>query len=252
LAEPWDNVGLMIGDPSQEVSGILLGLDPTAALLEEALTKNSNLIITHHPAIFHPLKAIRTDQPVGRFLAQALKNDVAVVGCHTNLDVIQHGVSQVLAAKIGLTRLTPLVATETGAAEIGFGRIGSLQNQEAPDIFLARLCEILQLPALRICGPVPAEISRVAVCGGSGSDLAEAALSQKAQIYITGEVKHSTARWAEASGLCIIDAGHFATENLVVPAFATVLEKMLQQQQINIPVHTADNQNNPFFYYLNP
>ncbi len=252
LAESWDNVGLMIGDPSQEVSGILLGLDPTIALLDEAIEKSANLIITHHPAIFTPLKSIRTDQPSGRFLAQALKKDIAVVACHTNLDVIQNGVSQVLAEKIGLTQLTPLIETQEGSPKIGFGQIGSLGNLEDSDSFLARLCDILQLPTLKICGLMPEQVNRVAVCGGSGSDLAEAALAKRAQIYITAEVKHSTARWAEESGLCIVDAGHFSTENLIVEAFASVLQEMLNTDNIELLVHTPDSQNNPFFYYLKP
>lgn len=252
LAESWDNVGLMVGDPSQKVSAVLIGLDPTADLLTEALENGADLIITHHPVIFHPLKSIRTDQPVGHFLAQALKKDIAVIACHTNLDVIQNGVSQILAEKIGLTAVTPVAQTKEGAAEIGFGAIGSLKSPESSDNFLARLCTILQLPLLRICGSVPELISRVAVCGGSGSDLAETAFAKQAQIYITGEVKHSTARWAEELDLCIIDAGHFATENLIVAAFASVIQEMLTNRQVNIPVQTTSSQNNPFFYYIKP
>lgn len=252
LAESWDNVGLIIGNPDQEISGILLGLDPTTDLLQEAIETNTNLIITHHPAIFHPLKSIRTDQPVGRFLADALKKDIAVVACHTNLDVIQNGVSRVLAEKIGLIGLAPIAESHTELSGIGFGRIGSLKNPEDSDVFLARLCDILQLPSLRICGPIPEKVSRVAVCGGSGSELAESALAQQAQIYITGEVKHSTARWAEESGLCVIDAGHFATENLAVEAFAAVLREMLTAQDVDIAVRTTNSQNNPFIYYLKP
>lgn len=252
LAEKWDNVGLMLGDPAQSVTGILLGLDPTTALLDEAIATKSNLIITHHPVIFHPLKSIRTDQPVGQFLTQALKNDIAVISCHTNLDVIQNGVSHVLAEKIGLTMLSPITETQKNSPEIGFGQIGSLQNPEDSGNFLTRLCEILQVPALKICGLVPEQIKRVAVCGGSGSDLAEQAYSKGAQVYITGEVKHSTARWAEESNLCIIDAGHFATENLIVKELSPVLQEMLLTQNIDIPVRIPDSQNNPFFYYLKP
>ncbi len=103
LAADWDNVGLMVGDPNQEISGILVGLDPTELLLDEALRSGANLLVTHHPAIFNPVKSIRTDQPTGSFLAKALTKNIAVIGCHTNLDVVENGVSHVLAEKIGLS-----------------------------------------------------------------------------------------------------------------------------------------------------
>jgi putative NIF3 family GTP cyclohydrolase 1 type 2 len=101
---------------------------------------------------------------------------------------------------------------------------------------------------LRVAGSIPEEVTTVAVCGGSGSDLAEAALTAGAQVYITGEVKHSTARWAEAAGLCIIDAGHFATENPVVKSFAEVLQGKLEEQGRAVPISISGIQQNPFSY----
>lgn len=252
LAESWDNVGLMVGNPNQEITSILIGLDPTLDLINEAKAHNANLIINHHPLIFTPLKTIRTDKPSGRFISEALKNDIAVVGCHTNLDVIPTGVSTVLAKHIGATNLTPLCGTVKDDPTIGFGQIGSLPEPVSPETFFNKVCQVLDLPVLKICGPWPETIERVAVCGGSGSDLSEAALSAKAQVYITGEVKHSTARWAEESGLCIIDAGHFATENLIVEALANTLTEELKSLEKEIPVRTSNSQNNPFFYYLKP
>ncbi|MEJ2270845.1 MAG: Nif3-like dinuclear metal center hexameric protein, partial [Desulfobulbaceae bacterium] len=96
---------------------------------------------------------------------------------------------------------------------------------------------------------LPEEISTVAVCGGSGSDLAAAAFASGAQVYITGEVKHSTARWAEAAGFCIIDAGHFATENPVVESLVEVLQGIFVEDDINIPVWSSAKQQNPFVYH---
>ena len=89
----------------------------------------------------------------------------------------------------------------------------------------------------------------MAVCGGSGSDLAEAALASGAQVYVTGEVKHSTARWAEASGFCIVDAGHFATENPVVESLVKMLEDVFAEQGINVPVQSSAKQKDPFVYH---
>ena len=114
------------------------------------------------------------------------------------------------------------------------------------EAFIDKLCLFFNLPVLRVAGKIPEEISTVAVCGGSGSGLAEAAFAAGAQVYITGEVKHSTARWAEASGFCVVDAGHFATEKPVVKALVNMLESVFAEKGISIPVKFSTKQQNPF------
>ena len=250
LAASWDNVGLMVGDPFQEVTGILVGLDPTSGLIDEAIAHGANLVINHHPLIFTPLQSIRTDQPIGRCIAEAIKNRIAIVACHTNLDVVHNGVNHVLARQIGLQDTTPLAPTSATDSQIGFGSVGSLPAPLAAGDFFGHLCQVLGLTVLPICGVVPSHIQKVAVCGGSGSDFAEAAYLGGAQVYITGEVKHNVARWAEESGFCIIDAGHFATENLVVDSLVTTLAKSLREGAIELKVQASNLQNNPFFYYM--
>ena len=252
LAEQWDNVGLMIGKPDQEVTGLLLALDPTEEVLAEAKALGVNAIITHHPLIFHPLKAIYTDQPLGRFLQKALVSEISVVGCHTNLDQAANGVNDVLAACLGMKESTPLVpAAEPGnsAMNVGFGRLGNLAEPLSSEAFITKLGEALDLNVLRVAGQVPDEISTIAVCGGSGSELAETAFAQGAQVYVTGEVKHSTARWAEAAGFCIVDGGHFATENPVVESLADNLRRIFSEKGLGIAVQTSAKQKNPFVYY---
>ena len=251
LAESWDNVGLMVGDPNQQVSGILVGLDPTEALLAEALSNGANTIITHHPLLFHPLQSIRTDQPLGRLLAKALQNNIAIVACHTNLDVISTGVNDILAARLDIDNTEPLT-NSTGpdaAADCGFGRIGALAAPLPGPEFIEKTMRALDTPALLVAGQVPEQITMVAVCGGSGSDLAEQALSKGAQVYITGEVKHSVARWAEAAGLCIIDASHFATENLIIPELVAMLQTHFSENSIPVPVQMTEQQRSPFTVY---
>ena len=252
LAEEWDNVGLMLGDPNQPVKGIIVALDPTEELLAEAQEIGADCIITHHPLIFHPLKAIYMDQPMGRFLRRALENEISVIGFHTNLDQAAGGVNDVLASSLGMLDSRPLAPAgndaEPGAA-IGFGRVGRLPDPLSSEAFIGYLCDFFKLPVLRVAGQLPEEISTVAVCGGSGSDLATAAFASGAQVYITGEVKHSTARWAEAAGFCIIDAGHFATENPVVESLVEVLLDFFAEKDINIPVTPSMKQQNPFVYH---
>ena len=250
LAEEWDNVGLMVGDPGQKISALLVGLDPTLHLLQEASETGANLVVTHHPIIFSPLKNIRTDRPSGAFIAEAITSRIAVVGCHTNLDVVKNGVSHTLAKSLGLTDLETLVPTAADNKNIGFGQTGSLTQPLAAQDFVDSLCAALELAAVKIAGPLPATIKKAAVCGGSGSDFAEAAFKAGAQVFITGEVKHSTARWAEEIGFCIIDAGHYATENLITGQLALLLEKEFAVQGIDIPVHRTVKQKNPFFFFF--
>lgn len=257
LAEQWDNVGLMVGDPDQQIQGVLVALDPTEEVLAEAKDCGADCIITHHPLIFTPLKAIYTNQPLGRFLRRALEDEISVIGCHSNLDQAIGGVNDVLANNLGMVELRVLVPTEkdqdaaenSASSDIGFGRVGRLADTLSRKEFIERLCVFFDLPALRVAGQIPEEVNTVAVCGGSGSDLAEAALASGAQVYVTGEVKHSTARWAEASGFCIVDAGHFATENPVVESLVKMLEDVFAEQGINVPVQSSAKQKDPFVYH---
>ena len=111
LAESWDNVGLLVGNPEQEVTAVLAGLDPTNRLVDEAIAQGANTIVTHHPVIFKPLQQINTAEPGGRLLEKALANRIAIIGCHTNFDSAREGVSDYLALQLGLTKLVPLVAS---------------------------------------------------------------------------------------------------------------------------------------------
>ena len=250
FAEDWDNVGLMIGDPGQEITGILVGLDPTISLLTEAQEVNANLIITHHPIIFHPLRNIRLDQPEGAFITKSIKSGVAVAACHTNLDIVQNGVNEALARKISLIDYVPLIPATAPTPAIGFGLSGKLRQPLSAKNFFNMICKGLNLSAINITGPIPETIERVAVCGGSGSDLAPDAKNSGAQIYITGEVKHSTARWAEDANFCIVDAGHFGTENIVVSELVKLLLHEFSKLNINVPLQASTKQQTPFTLFL--
>ena len=244
LAEQWDNVGLMIGNPSDRVRSILIGLDPTIPLLDEAVASGSNLLITHHPIIFHPLKSVRLEQPGGKFINNAICNSINVVSCHTNLDSANPGLNDLLAGKLGLIDTEPLDDEEIGGPNEGLGRIGNVKPC-SPEDFIERLKNACQPSWILEAGPRPDEISRIAVCGGSCSDLAETAMAKGAQVFVTAEVKHSVARWAEATGLWLLDAGHFATENPAMGELAGQLKREMQNRGIGIEIKVTKNQNSP-------
>ena len=248
LAESWDNVGLMVGDPQQEISKVLVSLDPSEEIFAEAEDKGCDALVTHHPLIFKPLQAIRTDQVSGRLLARALVAGIGVIGCHTNLDKVAGGVNDILATELGLAE-SRVLAEDPAGGEVGFGRIGNLAEPVSFQEFIDRLLDVLELATVKVAGPVPDRIERVAVCGGSGSELAMFAAEAGAQVFVTGEVKHSTARWAEDAGFCVIDGGHFSTENLVVPALVQALVNGLEKQGLAVEVIATEVQKSPFQYF---
>jgi len=247
LAESWDNVGLLIGNPDQEVTSILTGLDPTNALIEEALASGANTVVTHHPIIFQPLSSINTGDPSGKLLEKILTNKIAVIGCHTNLDSATDGVSDILAAKLGLSELSPLLPSgENHISEIGLGRIGYFNNPVSATVFIKRVQKILHLPSIQVAGEIPKKITAVAVCGGSGSDLAAKALARGADIYLSAEIKHSTAIWAIENSFCIIDGTHFSTEQLSVGLLAEKLNRARNEQNWTITIRQSKTETHPF------
>ncbi|MBC8318979.1 MAG: Nif3-like dinuclear metal center hexameric protein [Desulfobulbaceae bacterium] len=248
-AAEWDNVGLMMGDPLQHITGVLVALDPTLEVVEEAIDLRVNTIITHHPLFFHPLHSIRTDTPLGSLLKKALTHDISIISCHTNLDVAPGGVSDALAEALNLQDLAPITRSENESPR-GFGRIGSLSSLMDGPIFLKHVAVQLDLPSIPVAGRLPESISRIAVCGGSGSELAEAAFQAGAQVYISGEIKHSTARWAEENKYCIIDAGHYATENVIVPKLVEIITAFFNREKSQVPVLASQKQRSPMSYFL--
>lgn len=245
LAEPWDNVGLMIGNPAAQVSAIHLGLDPTTALLDEARKLGANLVITHHPLIFTPLKSIRLDQPDGKFIDLALRNRICVISSHTNFDSAPDGTSDILARLLGLRNIQPLAPHGCGEPGCGLGRVGDYVDPLSAEEFLERLRDACAPPWLLGAGTAPRQISRVAVCGGSCGELADQALQAGAQVLVTSEVKHHIARRAEETGLWLIDAGHFATEFPGMQHLARLLAAEAGRRFGEIPVAVTGTQASP-------
>ncbi len=243
LAESWDNTGLLIGEPNAPVHALLIALDPVLSLFHEAAACGANVIITHHPALFHPLHCLRTDQPLGSFIARALRENIHVIGCHTNLDSTIGGVSDVLAGSLQLQDITPLVVDKTAASTgCGLGRIGNCADPMPPGRCIELFREACDPPWLLEAGSRPAKVNRIAVCGGSCSEFAQTAMDAGADLFITAEVKHSIARWAEEAGFWIIDGGHFATEHLIVNPFRQRLQQELARQNMKTNVYAVRQQ----------
>ncbi len=340
LAESWDNVGLLLGSPAQKITKVLVTLDVTQAVVNQAVQDGIDLIVTHHPVIFTPVKNIRTDFPQGQILASLLKANIAVYAAHTNLDSATGGVNDILSAKLNLQDVKPLAVSHTeklyklivfvpkthlevvrrtlsdfGAGHIGhyshctfgavgtgtfmplegaqpfignahtleyveevrletivteknsrrvikemlkvhpyeevaydlislenpghafgLGRVGKLSSPMLLSQFISCVKSALGIKYVNVAGVQDQVIKKVAVCGGSGASFVRKAAFAGADVLVTGDVKYHEAQDALAAGIAIIDAGHFATEQPVIPYVAEYLATCANKDKWSVEI----------------
>jgi len=238
LAYEWDNVGLQIGTLQKNITGILLTLDITNEVLDEAIEKNINLIVVHHPVLFRSIKSIITDTYQGSMIEKILSHNVTVYVAHTNFDISNYGMNQILADMIGLQKQQVLdVTTDTE----GLGRIGELETEVSLATFISQIKALFQLDGVRIIGELDKMISTVAIAGGSGSSLITKALHSNVDVFLTGDISYHQALDAKNDGLTIVDIGHniekFALDGL---------KQFLVGQDIDVPITISKIDTNPF------
>ena len=239
LAESWDNVGILAGSRRQAVHRVMVALDPCVAVANQAAAAACDLIITHHPAIFRPIRQLAAESPEGPFLLAAIRHNISVIACHTSLDSAEHGVNQSLAQGLGLTAIRPLAPASVNPEKCGLGAIGCYPVPISPEELVSRIVAFCRPPWILAAGQPPKQVGSLALCGGSGSEFAELALTLGADAYLTAELKHNVARWAEEAGLWVLDAGHFPTENPAMPLFAARLRELFATHHWEIPVDLA-------------
>ena len=211
LAESWDNVGLLVGDPEATVERVLVALDITPQVAEEALERGCQLIVAHHPVMncaWHPVQTVRADDRQGRTLTALLRGGVASICMHTNLDAAEGGVNDILAEKLGLTQ--PEMLTEEK-----IGRIGTLKCEIPLVEFTHSVIELLGCNGLRYVD-AGRPVHRVAVGGGACGCYIPQAIAAGCDTFVTSDLKYND--FLDTEGLNLIDAGHFPTENVVCPA----------------------------------
>ena len=259
LAEEWDNVGLQIGDPRLPVRRIWVALDPSPEVVKAACGKDVDLLITHHPLIFSPLKSINFDTPGGSIIQMASQHQLAIFCAHTNLDIVRDGVNDVLAKRLGLKHLgvlqpvnageppnndnSPLVG---GEVQHGIGRIGSLAKTTRLKSLAMMVKEKLKLNFAKVTGNPELKVTQVAICSGSGSSLMQTFISSGAQVYISGDIRYHDARDAENANRGIIDIGHFPSEHLMVEALVHQLKKIFNREGIKTKVEACNIEKDPF------
>jgi len=219
LAQEWDNVGLLVGNADREVNRILVALDITEAVVDEAIAGGFDLIVAHHPLIncaWVPVQAVRWDHYKGRLLMKLIENRISAICMHTNLDSAQGGVNDVLAAALELCGIEQL-------SDDGLGRIGKLAKPMMIGEFAGYVKDKLKANGVRYTVGGEKIVSRVAVGGGSCSEFMELAATLGCDAFVTSDIKYHDFQNAEVLGLHLVDAGHFPTEDVVCPV---VVEKL--------------------------
>lgn len=223
LAEEWDNVGLLAGDPLMGVRGIMTCLTITPHTAQEAIDRGVDLVVTHHPLPFQPIRRLATDTLPGRLLWQLVTHRIAIYSPHTAFDSAPAGINQALAQGLELTGIRPLVPHDTGPEGTGGGRWGELSAALSLADLAQRLKEFLGIGHVQYVGDLRRAVHRVAVaCGAAGSFLA-ATRQADCDVLVLGETNLHTCVEADASGTALLLAGHYASERFAVEQLAEVL-----------------------------
>jgi dinuclear metal center YbgI/SA1388 family protein len=233
LMEDWDNSGWQIRLGQADISRLLVALEITDAVIDEAVDARADMVLTHHPLFFVPQKKIDVLTFDGGYAARLLRAGISVYSAHTPFDAAPGGMNDVLAEMTGLTGIVPFPPKPSGSP-VGFGSADLTDGFKNP---IAR-CGVFDPP--RLFGDVCADVERVlgmagrlktvgdrntllsagAVCGGGGGDLVEAVLNAGIGFFLTSDIKHHQAQWAKERGSCLIDGGHFGTERHFAPVMA--------------------------------
>ena len=233
LAESWDNVGLLVGDRDREVRRVLVALDATDSVIDEAIDNYIDLIVTHHPVIFGGLKSITKDKCGNIY--RLIEKGISVFSAHTNFDKLEVGTSAVLADKLCLKNTEVLSSN-------GFGRIGELENPILFDTYICIIKNILGLDYVNVVGEMKKPIKKVAVCGGSGSEFLEVAFRKGADLYISGDVTYHNAQRARELGINWVDATHYASENISMKNLKEIVDKVVEGTDIYVELSTIYDQ----------
>ncbi|MEM8946674.1 MAG: Nif3-like dinuclear metal center hexameric protein [Planctomycetota bacterium] len=242
LAEDWDNVGLLVGDPTWPVRRVTTCLTVTPQSVAEAVREKADLVVAHHPLPFQPLKSITTATTPGRLLLDLISAKIGVYSPHTAFDSAPTGINQHLAIGLGLQQIEPLVPTTgTVEADIGAGRTGTVGGESTLLELVGRVKNFLGIDAVRVVGANDQPIGRVAIACGSGGSFLPHAVDRGCDCLVTGETSFHTCLEAEALGVGLILPGHFASERFALLSLA----EYLQEQIPGIDVWASRDEQDP-------
>lgn len=218
----WDNVGLLAGRREKEVRTILLALDATDEVVRMAAEQKADMLITHHPMIFSPIRRVTDDDMNGRRLLELIRNDISYYAMHTNYDT--RGMADLAARMLNLQECTVLEEIKDGE---GIGRVGVLPRHMTLEECARLVKEAYHIPSVKIFGAPDTPVYSAALCPGAGKSTMKEALRFGCDVYITGDIDHHTGIDAVDQGLCIVDAGHYGIEHIFMKDVRDYLEKVL-------------------------
>ncbi len=245
LQEAYDNSGLITGNPNWEVKGVIVSLDSTEEVVDEAIEKGANVIVAHHPIVFSGLKRFTGATYIERTIIKAIKNDIAIYSIHTNLDNVKsNGVNAKIAEKLGLLDLQILATKFPDRNDIGAGMVGVLAEEKGKEAFLHLVKTKMEATCLKYTEWVKPKVRKVGVCGGSGSFLLDQAILQECDVFITSDFKYH--QFFDANGkIVILDIGHYETEQFTID----LLVEIITDKFSNFAAHYTKVDTNPIKYY---
>ncbi|MEX0795029.1 MAG: Nif3-like dinuclear metal center hexameric protein [Pirellulaceae bacterium] len=232
LAEPWDNVGLLVGDADQTVRRIMTTLTITPSVVEEAVAAHVDLLVAHHPLPFHASKRLTTETTAGAMLLRLVRHGVAIYSPHTSFDSCRAGINQRLAENLELSAIEPLVvkpAPEEIEHPVGVGRFGMLEESSSLDDLATQAKSLFEVAQVQVIGRGDQPIQKVGLACGSAGGFLEMALAQGCDCFITGETNFHTCLEAEARGIGMILLGHYASERFALRQLAEELATTFPQ-----------------------
>ena len=233
--EEWDNNGLILGDPKKDIKKVLVALDATLEVIDEAVEIGAEMILTHHPMLTFSVKRITPADYQGKRVLKMLNNNIAFYAAHTNLDQAPGGVNDKLFERLGLTKKEKLAGGGFEAGEsMGLGLAGYLDKDITLEELAKHAKKCLNLQTIRYAGDSNTIIKKIGICGGNGTGILSTAVSSGCSVFLTGDWKLHLTQEALEMGMCIIDITHFASENVVVPAIVERLTQEAAKDNMNI------------------
>ncbi|MBO5224082.1 MAG: Nif3-like dinuclear metal center hexameric protein [Clostridia bacterium] len=244
LALSFDNAGLNIGEKESEITGITVCLDATADVIAEAVEKGCNLVVSHHPVIFAPIKNLNDGYENYRVVTTAVKNGINVYSMHTNLDSVAGGVNDTVADLLGMTDKQIIDVVGENA---GIGRVGNISSMDIASL-AQKVENVLDFPVRVISENLTGKVNRIAVVNGSGADIEyiEKAKEMGATCFVTSEIKHHVALYAKSVGMNMIESSHYATERFFIPYLSQKIDEALTKSGYNIKIMVSDRESNPY------
>ena len=223
-----DNSGFLVGSASQIVNTILFALDVTSAVIDEAVSLGAQMIVTHHPLMFSPVRSLTDDAYEGRLIRRLVRENISLIAAHTNLDQAPGGINDTLAERCGLADISGE----------GYFRCGLLPSPASAAVFAEDLRRRLH-SEVRLMGPSDAVIRKVGLCSGGGSDFWTLAAENGCDAFVSGEIKHHHALAMADSGIVGFECGHFGTEEPGIRAFASALQKAVNTIEYNVRIYVS-------------